>query len=82
MTSEMCKNSAKLKKFYFEFYLVKTKHQNLIYLSCIIDYIPVNKIMDAFYPLMEIECSTPQLVVRFILITTSLGVEHSLFIRG
>ena len=38
--------------------------------------------MDAFYPLIEIECSTPQLVVRFILITTTWGVEHSIFIRG
>ena len=48
----------------FEFYLVKKQGSKLdIFLSGIIDYIPVNKLMDALYPLMEIECSTPILVV-------------------
>ena len=65
----MYKNTAKLKKLnfdplIFEFYLVKKQGSKLdIYLSGIIDYIPVNKLMDALYPLMKIECSTPTLVV-------------------
>ena len=47
-----------------------------------IDYIPMNKIMDAFYPLMKIECSTLQLVVMSMNLTTRWGVEHSISIRG
>ena len=44
----------------------------------------MNKIMDAFYPLMKIERSTPQLVVMSmnLYLTTSWGVEHSVSIRG
>ena len=83
----MYKSTAQLTKLYFdplifEFYLVKNQSSKLDIFKLHNRLHPSEQNNGCFYPLMKIECSTPQLVVMSMNLTTSWGVEHSISIRG